>query len=140
MKELRRRLLKPFHVEELPAGLELTSFRAPNDTICAMLPLDGSLQPGPYRRAVCEAIRDLKEMQVLRGEKLRREMQRRDADAMTAFFVERLQKSWVTMPMPCKLGILSCQARPEQLARDARTPWCLEGEGCRSRSLWKMLT
>ena len=99
LKEQQRRLLKPFGVVELPSGLQLTSFQAPNDTICAMLPLDGSLQPGPFRRTVGEALRDLKEMRALAGEELRHEMQRRELDAMTAFFVEGLQKSWATMSL-----------------------------------------
>ena len=50
--------LKAFGVHELPKGLQVSSFQGPNDTICAMLPVDGSLQPGPFRRSVAEALTD----------------------------------------------------------------------------------
>ena len=85
-------LLKGFGVCELPKGLQLSSFQGPNDTICAMLPLDGTLQPGPFRRSVAEALKDLKELRRLKGEALRQEMQRRDVEAMTAFFAQTLEQ------------------------------------------------
>eukprot|EP00434_Breviolum_minutum_P019667 symbB.v1.2.017348.t1/scaffold1353.1/size123746/10 len=82
-------------VLELPECLRLCSFQGRDDCLCAVLRLsDGRLQAGPYRKSLQEALRDLQELRVIQQRKgdevLCEEMQRRDAVAMTAFFMQSL--------------------------------------------------
>ncbi|CAK9034409.1 eIF-2-alpha kinase activator GCN1 (GCN1 eIF-2-alpha kinase activator homolog) (GCN1-like protein 1) (General control of amino-acid synthesis 1-like protein 1) (Translational activator GCN1), partial [Durusdinium trenchii] len=90
----RKRTCKKWGVEELPDGITVCSFQEPQDSLCAMVRLsDGTQRPGPYRKRLREAERDLTELRRLgrSGDAaLLAELFRRDADAMTAFFVQGL--------------------------------------------------
>lgn len=91
----RQKLLKSWGVPELPEGLQLSSFQSADDSLCATLRLsDGTEAVGPYRKNFQQAVRELRELRALqqhRGdEALQQEMQRRDVDAMTAFFVQSI--------------------------------------------------
>lgn len=91
----KKQLLKTWGVAELPECLRLCSFQGRDDCLCAVLRLsDGRLQAGPYRKSLQEALRDLQELRVIQQRKgdevLCEEMQRRDAVAMTAFFMQSL--------------------------------------------------
>lgn len=92
----RKKMLKDWGVPELPEGLQLNSFQSADDSLCATLRLsDGTDAVGPYRKNFQEALRELQELralQQLRGDKvLCQEMQRRDLEAMTAFFVQSIR-------------------------------------------------
>lgn len=92
----RKNMLKDWGVPELPEGLQLNSFQSADDSLCATLRLsDGTDAVGPYRKNFQEALRELQELralQQLRGDKvLCQEMQRRDLEAMTAFFVQSIR-------------------------------------------------
>ncbi|CAK9016057.1 unnamed protein product [Durusdinium trenchii] len=95
-KSRRRRLLSTWGVPELPEGLQLSSFQSPDDTLCALLRLsDGSVRPGPYRTSLAAAKKDLAELrlcQARRGDQaMCQELERRDVDAMSAFFAQSLR-------------------------------------------------
>lgn len=56
---------------------------------------DGSRLEGPFRRSLDRARRDLSELQKMQRvseAQMVAELQRRDADAMTAFFVENMER------------------------------------------------
>jgi len=56
---------------------------------------DGTQRPGPYRRSLAEALRDLTELRRLQRRQgdaaMLRALYSLDADAMTAFFVENME-------------------------------------------------
>eukprot|EP00435_Cladocopium_sp_Y103_P025080 s1602_g6.t1 len=94
-KVWRQKLLKAWGVPELPEGLQLSSFQSADDSLCATLRLsDGTEVVGPYRKNFQQALQELQELRALqqrRGDQaLQKEMQRRDVEAMTAFFVESI--------------------------------------------------
>ena len=58
-----------------------------------LLRSDGTQHPGPFRKSLAEAERDLQQLRRVqrRGDSaLLEELHRRDADAMTSFFMESL--------------------------------------------------
>jgi hypothetical protein len=90
-----QKLLGSWGVLELPEGLQLSSFQSPDDSLCATLRLsDGTEAVGPYRKNFQQALQELQELRALQQRKgdqaLQKEMQRRDVEAMTAFFVESI--------------------------------------------------
>jgi len=94
-KVRRQKLLQAWGVPELPEGLQLNSFQSPDDSLCATLRLsDGTEAVGPYRKNFQQALQELQELRALQQRKgdqaLQKEMQRRDVEAMTAFFVESI--------------------------------------------------
>lgn len=94
-KVRRQKLLQAWGVPELPEGLQLNSFQSPDDSLCARLRLsDGTEAVGPYRKNFQQALQELQELRALQQRKgdqaLQKEMQRRDVEAMTAFFVESI--------------------------------------------------
>ena len=96
-KVRRQKLLGTWGVPELPEGLQLNSFQSPDDSLCATLRLsDGTEAVGPYRKNFQQALQELQELRALQQRKgdqaLQKEMQRRDVEAMTAFFVDSI--SW----------------------------------------------
>ena len=88
MNQRRLQLARAWGVSELPPGIQPGTFHSQDDCLCAVLPLsDGSLRPGPFRRSLREAMQDLQQLQRIKGDKaLCEEMDRRDVEAMTAFF------------------------------------------------------
>eukprot|EP00435_Cladocopium_sp_Y103_P051434 s829_g16.t1 len=102
----RQKLLKAWGVPELPEGLQLSSFQSDDDSLCVTLRLSDGTEAvcpncekyavGPYRQNFQQAVRELQELRALqkrRGdEALQLEMQRRDVEAMTAFFDNRLNQ------------------------------------------------
>jgi hypothetical protein len=94
-KVRRQKLLQAWGVPELPEGLQLNSFQSPDDSLCATLRLsDGTEAVGPYRKNFQQALQELQELCALQQRKgdqaLQKEMQRRDVEAMTAFFVDSI--------------------------------------------------
>ena len=90
-----QKLLGSWGVLELPEGLQLSSFQSPDDSLCATLRLsDGTEAVGPYRKNFQQALQELQELCALQQRKgdqaLQKEMQRRDVEAMTAFFVDSI--------------------------------------------------
>ena len=90
-----QKLLKAWGVRELPEGLQLSSFQSVDDSLCATLRLsDGTEAVGPYRKNFQQALQELQELRALQQRKgdqaLQKEMQRRDVEAMTAFFVDSI--------------------------------------------------
>ena len=90
-----QKLLGTWGVLELPEGLQLSSFQSPDDSLCATLRLsDGTEAVGPYRKNFQQALQEVQELRALQQRKgdqaLQKEMQRRDVEAMTAFFVESI--------------------------------------------------
>ena len=57
---------------------------------------DGTVRPGPYRRHLAEALKDLQELgrcQQRKGDQaMLKELHKRDTDAMVAFYVELLEQ------------------------------------------------
>eukprot|EP00928_Gymnodinium_smaydae_P068065 TRINITY_DN51111_c0_g1_i1.p1 TRINITY_DN51111_c0_g1~~TRINITY_DN51111_c0_g1_i1.p1 ORF type:complete len:526 (-),score=70.68 TRINITY_DN51111_c0_g1_i1:88-1665(-) len=79
----------------LPDGVQPSSFQSENDSVRAQLALsDGRLQQGPFRHDVEEAYKDLvaaQEIQRVYGDAAAcLELESRDAEAMTEFFVNQL--------------------------------------------------
>ena len=90
-----QKLLGTWGVPELPEGLQLSSFQSADDSLCATLRLsDGTEAVGPYRKNFQQALQELQELRALQQRKgdqaLQKEMQRRDVEAMTAFFVDSI--------------------------------------------------
>ena len=99
LKRRRLQLAKTWGVSELPPGIEPGTFQSKDDCLCAMLALsDGTLRPGPYRKSLKEAMEDLQQLRRIKGDKaLCEEMDRRDVEAMTAFFAESLAQKGVAL-------------------------------------------
>lgn len=85
--ELRQaKLLKKWGVKVLPKDIQENTFQAPDDSLCANFHMsDGTQRPGPYRRSLAEALRDLTEL---------RRLQRRQGDAAML----RRSTRWTPMP------------------------------------------
>ena len=94
LKQQRR--LKKWGVKTLPQDIHVCTFLAPDDSLCAFFHLsDGTQHPGPYRKSLAEAERDLRELRRVQrcgDSALLEELHRRDTDAMTGFFMESLGK------------------------------------------------
>eukprot|EP00435_Cladocopium_sp_Y103_P017956 s1602_g4.t1 len=90
-----QKLLGTWGVLVLPEGLQVSSFQSADDSLCATLRLsDGTEVVGPYRKNFQQALQELQELRALQqrrgNQALQKEMQRRDVEAMTAFFVESI--------------------------------------------------
>jgi len=96
-KVVRLRHQKRWGVPELPAGVELGTLYENDDCLCCVLRLrSGSLRRGPLRRSLAAAQKDLEELQALQracsDAATLAELDRRDVEAMTAFFEQQLLK------------------------------------------------
>ena len=87
---------KRWGVKELPPGLEAAKLHAAGDSLCAVLSLrDGLKKLGPPRQTLREAKLDLDEVVGVQREHgdsaACTELERRDVDAMTGYFLEQLK-------------------------------------------------
>lgn len=89
----RKGFLKRWGVEELPIGFDLGRLHSENDSICCVIQMsDSPVLYGPLRRTLAEAQVDRRQalaIQRARGdEAMRAELERRDVEAMTKYFMQ----------------------------------------------------
>ena len=96
LEKKQQQRLKKWGVKTLPQDIQVCTFLAPDDVLCAFFHLsDGTQHAGPYRRSLAEAERDLRQLRRVQrhgDSALLEELHRRDAEAMTAFFEEGLER------------------------------------------------